>query len=822
MADKPRTLAMGQDEATAVDRTFVDAPFGQALVALGARRPEVVGLTADLGKYTDILPFRDAFPERFFNIGMAEQNLVAVAAGLARTGKVPFATTYGVFATRRAYDFIAIAVAHSRLNVKIVAGLPGLTTGYGGTHQAIEDLALMRMVPGLVVIDPCDATDIAQATEAIAAYDGPVYMRLLRGKVPVVLDPAGYRFAIGKAVRLRGGKDVGIISTGLMTERALDAAGDARRARHRRRHPARPDDQALRRRRGCRVRCFGRPPGDRREPRRRRRPCQPGRRGAVRTRHPEAAHADRHPRPLHRVRIGAASPIGLWPHQRARRRDDRRGGLDKPAMRITSIETFTVGAGWKNWLFVKVNTDEGLHGIGEGTLNGFIRTTEAGVRELEHLVIGEDPLRVRALARRLLDSVSLDGGHIHRTIIAAIEVACWDILGKSLGVPVHQLLGGRVRDSVLGYANGWYRTERTPEAFLAAARGVLAKGFKAFKLDPFGTAQGFISEPELALAEDILRTLRDELPADTLILIDVHARFTEAEAIRAARRLAPLGIYWWEEPTTRDRQETVHAVAQAQPDPGGDRRDVRHGRPVLHARGGRRRQHLPARADVARRHRQHACRRRRGARPRQLHRAPPERRPGRDRRLPAARRLRAQLPHPGAFRRLQRALDPRPGHLASDDRPERTGTSRCPTVPGWASTSTSRSPAPIPTTRTPISTSSRKAGKSGSARHKGAGGRPGRRETPAADGQALTRRGARGTCYIPAMTKLLDKALARVRELPEDEQDGAAGALIDYLDGSRALHLTDDQVAEVVRRKTLPRENFVTMEEARARLHRPR
>ncbi len=120
---------------------------------------------------------------------MAEQNLVAVAAGLARTGKVPFATTYGVFATRRAYDFIAIAVAHSRLNVKIVAGLPGLTTGYGGTHQAIEDLALMRMVPGLVVIDPCDATDIAQATAAIADHDGPVYMRLLRGKVPVVLDP---------------------------------------------------------------------------------------------------------------------------------------------------------------------------------------------------------------------------------------------------------------------------------------------------------------------------------------------------------------------------------------------------------------------------------------------------------------------------------------------------------------------------------------------------------------------------------------------------------------------------------------------------------
>lgn len=224
MVSPSRTLAMGQDEATVAGRATVDAPFGQALVAVGRARPEVVGLTADLGKYTDILPFRDAFPGRFFNVGMAEQNLVAIAAGLARTGKVPFATTYGVFATRRAFDFIAIAVAHSMLNVKIIAGLPGLTTGYGGTHQAIEDVALMRMIPGLVVIDPCDATDIAQATAAIAAYPGPVYMRLLRGKVPVVLDPETYTFEIGKAKRLRGGSDVGIIATGMMTERALDTA----------------------------------------------------------------------------------------------------------------------------------------------------------------------------------------------------------------------------------------------------------------------------------------------------------------------------------------------------------------------------------------------------------------------------------------------------------------------------------------------------------------------------------------------------------------------------------------------------------------------
>ncbi len=228
MAERGRTLAMGEDEATGA-RDTVEAPFGRALVAIARQRPEIVGLTADLGKYTDILPFRDAYPDRFLNIGMAEQNLVAVAAGLARTGKLPFATTYGVFATRRAYDYIAIALAHSGVNVKIVAGLPGLTTGYGGTHQAIEDLALMRMIPGLVVIDPCDATEIAQATAAIADHDGPVYMRLLRGKVPVVLDPARYRFEIGKAQQVREGGAIGFISTGMMTERALDAAAELER-----------------------------------------------------------------------------------------------------------------------------------------------------------------------------------------------------------------------------------------------------------------------------------------------------------------------------------------------------------------------------------------------------------------------------------------------------------------------------------------------------------------------------------------------------------------------------------------------------------------
>ncbi len=230
-------------------------------------------------------------------------------------------------------------------------------------------------------------------------------------------------------------------------------------------------------------------------------------------------------------------------------------------MKIISVETITVGAGWKNWLFVRVQTDRGLHGIGEGTLNGFIRTTEAAVRELEHLVIGQDPRNVNALAKRLMESVSLDGGHIHRTAVAAIEVACWDILGKSLGVPIYQLLGGKIRESILCYANGWYRTERSADAFAQAADKVVAKGFHALKLDPFGTSRDFIEASELQLSYDIVAALRARHGNDLKILIDVHARLTEADALRAAQKLAPLDIYWWEEPTTREREQPANSVA---------------------------------------------------------------------------------------------------------------------------------------------------------------------------------------------------------------------------------------------------------------------
>lgn len=200
------------------------APFGHALAGLAAQRPEIVGLSADLSKYTDLHIFAKAFPERFYQMGMAEQLLMSAAAGMAREGCVPFATTYAVFASRRAYDFIYMAIAEENLNVKIVCGLPGLTTGYGPSHQATDDLAIFRAMPNLTIVDPCDALEIEQATVAIAEHQGPVYMRLLRGNVPLVLDRYDYKFQLGKAQVIRPGNEVLVIASGLMTMRALEAA----------------------------------------------------------------------------------------------------------------------------------------------------------------------------------------------------------------------------------------------------------------------------------------------------------------------------------------------------------------------------------------------------------------------------------------------------------------------------------------------------------------------------------------------------------------------------------------------------------------------
>lgn len=222
---RPRltTSAMIASLAAEGQRTSA-APFGHALVDVAWERPEIVGLTADLSKYTDLHIFAQAYPDRFYQMGMAEQLLMLAAAGLAHEGFVPFVTTYAAFAARRTYDFISQGIAEEGLNVKICCALPGLTTGYGPSHQATDDIAIFRAMPDLTIVDPCDALDTEQATRAIAAHDGPVYMRLLRGKVPMVLDEYDYRFDLGKAKLVRDGADVLVISSGFMTMRALEAA----------------------------------------------------------------------------------------------------------------------------------------------------------------------------------------------------------------------------------------------------------------------------------------------------------------------------------------------------------------------------------------------------------------------------------------------------------------------------------------------------------------------------------------------------------------------------------------------------------------------
>ena len=217
------TSAMIASLASEGQRTK-SAPFGHALVELAKDRPEIVGMTADLSKYTDLHIFAKEFPDRFYQMGMAEQLLMLAAGGMAHEGFVPFVTTYAVFASRRTYDFISQGIAEEGLNVKICCALPGLTTGYGPSHQATEDIAIFRGMPDLTIVDPCDALDTEQATRAIAAHDGPVYMRLLRGNVPLVLDEYDYEFELGKAKLIRDGADALVVSSGFMTMRALETA----------------------------------------------------------------------------------------------------------------------------------------------------------------------------------------------------------------------------------------------------------------------------------------------------------------------------------------------------------------------------------------------------------------------------------------------------------------------------------------------------------------------------------------------------------------------------------------------------------------------
>jgi len=201
-------------------------PYATAIVDYGRRHDEVVCLTGDLTTSCEIDGFRDAFPARYFNFGMAEQNMIGIAGGMAKGGLLPYVHTFGVFATRRPYDQVAMAIGVPRARVRLMGFLPGVTTPGGVTHQAIDDVALMSAIPHMTIVDLGDATEIASVHEQIHDVDGPVYCRVMRGDVPILFDSP---LRLGKVRELSRGGDVCLISSSVTTGEALEAAAQLAR-----------------------------------------------------------------------------------------------------------------------------------------------------------------------------------------------------------------------------------------------------------------------------------------------------------------------------------------------------------------------------------------------------------------------------------------------------------------------------------------------------------------------------------------------------------------------------------------------------------------
>ncbi|QPW57475.1 transketolase family protein [Clostridium botulinum] len=198
--------------------------YGKALAKLGVENPNVVVFDADLSKSTKTSEFKNVCPERHFNMGIAEANMMAVAAGFSTCGKIPFASTFAIFAAGRAFEQIRNTICYPKLNVKVCATHAGITVGEdGASHQSVEDISLMRSIPNMTVINPSDAVETEAVIRAIAEYNGPCYVRLGRAAVETINDNADYKFEIGKGITLREGKEATIIATGIMVEAALEA-----------------------------------------------------------------------------------------------------------------------------------------------------------------------------------------------------------------------------------------------------------------------------------------------------------------------------------------------------------------------------------------------------------------------------------------------------------------------------------------------------------------------------------------------------------------------------------------------------------------------
>ncbi|MCZ2080256.1 MAG: mandelate racemase/muconate lactonizing enzyme family protein [Bryobacteraceae bacterium] len=236
-------------------------------------------------------------------------------------------------------------------------------------------------------------------------------------------------------------------------------------------------------------------------------------------------------------------------------------------MKIVGVETFIAGNPWKNWLFAKVLTDEGLYGIGEGTLNYFGRTVETAIHELKPLILGMDPFQIEILYQKLVRDVYSEGAQIHMCAVAAIEIACWDIIGKACNQPVYNLMGGRCHQRLRAYANGWYRGPRTPESFAEKAKAVAARGYTALKFDPFGDAWRVLPRREFDLSLDIIRAVRDAVGDPVDILIEGHCRFNVATAIEFSEAMHGLRPMWFEEPVPHTNIAAMVEVARRSPVP---------------------------------------------------------------------------------------------------------------------------------------------------------------------------------------------------------------------------------------------------------------
>ncbi len=231
-------------------------------------------------------------------------------------------------------------------------------------------------------------------------------------------------------------------------------------------------------------------------------------------------------------------------------------------MIITNIVPMVLGTPWRNLIFLKVETDEGLIGVSEARSVNRTETVLAYLEEAKNrYILGQNPMDIEKLVHRMFHSDFARVGDVVGTGIALVEMACWDIMGKSLGVPVYQLLGGAVRDRIKAYANGWYTVERTPEEFHAAARRVVDRGYKALKVDPFGEGFYEMERSEKRLAISLVEAIRDAVGPDVEILVEMHGRFSPATAIELSRDLEPFQPSWVEEPVPPDNMEMMAKAA---------------------------------------------------------------------------------------------------------------------------------------------------------------------------------------------------------------------------------------------------------------------